>query len=93
MKDDSDSDFEKWITYDAFVDERFEQLSNMLDQIDYHELGGPGPPFQFPEPPDFFLPPPPIPGNIEECVTFSSHFDNCDISKVVKSTLWSNYFG
>ena len=82
MKDDSDSDFETWITYDAFVDERFEQLSNMLDQIDYLELRGPGPPFHFPEPPDFFLPPPPIPGNVEECVTFSSHFDNCDISKV-----------
>lgn len=50
----------------------------MLEQF---EIGGPGPPFQFPEPPDFFPPPPPIPGNIEECETFSSHFDNCDISK------------
>ena len=89
MKDDSDSDFEKWITYDAFVEERFEQLSNMLDQIDYHVLGGP--PFQFPEPPDFFLPPPPIPGNVEKCVTFSSHFESCDISKVYKRLcLWQS---
>ena len=79
MTDESDSDPEKWIRYEAYADERFEHLSSMLEQFD---IGGPGPPFEFPEPPDFFLPPPPIPGNVEECVTFSSHFDNCDISKV-----------
>lgn len=78
MTDESDSDPEKWIRYEAYADERFEHLSSMLEQFD---IGGPGPPFEFPEPPDFFLPPPPIPGNVEECVTFSSHFDNCDISK------------
>lgn len=69
-----------WISYEQFADERFNKHSQMLEQL---ELGpGPGPPiFDFPAPPDFFPPPPPIPGNVEECETFSSHFDHCDISK------------
>ena len=49
--------------------------------LEYFEIGGPGPPFEFPEPPDFFLPPQPIPGNVEDCGSFSSHFKSCDISK------------
>ena len=70
-----------WISYEQFADERFNKHSQMLEQL---ELGpGPGPPFfDFPPPPDFFPPPPPIPGSVEECETFSSHFDHCDISKV-----------
>ena len=53
--------------------------------LEHFEIGGHGPPFEFPEPPEFFLPSPPIPGNGEECVTFSSQFENCDISKVYSS--------
>ena len=53
--------------------------------LEHFEIGGPGPPLEFPEPPEFFLPPPPIPGSGEECVTFSSQFENCDISKVYSS--------
>jgi len=78
MTDESDSDHDEWIHYDTFACEKSEHDLNMLE---YFEIGGPGPPFEFPEPPDFFLPPPPIPGNVEECVTFSSHFESCDISK------------
>ena len=79
MTDESDVDQDEWIHYDAFAYERNEDRSTMLE---YLEIGGPGPPFEFPEPPDFFFPPPPIPGNVEECVSFSSHFDSCGISKV-----------
>ena len=49
--------------------------------FEYFEIGGPGPPFEFSEPPDFFLPPQPIPGNVEDCGSFSSHFKSCDILK------------
>ena len=79
MTDDSDVDHNDWAYYDDFVYERNEHQSRMLEHF---EIGGPGPPFEFPEPPDFFLPPPPIPGTVDECVTFSSHFENCDIFKV-----------
>ena len=79
MTDESDVDQDEWIHFDAFAYERNEDRSTMLEHF---EIGGPGPPFEFPEPPDFFLPPPPIPGDVEECVTFSSHFESCDISKV-----------
>ena len=79
MTDESDADHDEWILYDAFSYERNEDWSIMLEHLD---IGGPGPPFEFPEPPDFFLPPPPIPGDVEECVTFSSHFESCDILKV-----------
>ena len=80
LSDPHDSS-DDWISYEQFADERFNKHSQMLEQL---ELGpGPGPPiFDFPAPPDFFPPPPPIPGSIEECETFSSHFDHCDISKV-----------
>ena len=68
-----------WISYEEFAEERFHKHSQMLEQLEL----GPGPPiFDFPAPPDFFPPPPPIPGSSEECETFSSHFDHCDISKV-----------
>ena len=79
MTDKSDLDHGEWIHYNAFAYERNNHQSSMLE---HYEIGGPGPPLEFPEPPDFFLPPPPIPGNVEECVSFSSHFDSCDISKV-----------
>ena len=83
MTDNSDiSDYHDydWTPYSEYAEERLQKHSQMLEQL---EVGGLGPPFfDFPEPPDFFPPPPPIPGNIEECETFSSHFDNCDISKV-----------
>ena len=79
MTDESDTDHDEWIHYDTFACEKSEHELSMLEHF---EIGGPGPPFEFPEPPDFFLPPPPIPGNVEECVTFSSHFESCDISKV-----------
>lgn len=78
MSDEVDNDPSEWIHYHEFAEERVHKYSDMLEQF---EIGGPGPPFDFPEPPDFFPPPPPIPGNVEECETFSSHFDNCDISK------------
>ena len=79
MNDKRDIDPGNWIRYDSFAEERFDHISDMLEHF---EIGGPGPPLEFPEPPEFFLPPPPIPGSGEECVTFSSHFQNCDISKV-----------
>ena len=81
MTDESNVDHEDWVYYDDFACERNEHQLNMLE---YFEIGGPGPPFEFPEPPDFFLPPPPIPENVEECFTFSSHFESCDISKVIQ---------
>ena len=83
MTDSTDSDLlDDWTPYDQFAEERYQQHSVMLEQF---ELGpGPGPPHfdSFPEFPEFFPPPPPIPGSIEECETFSSHFQHCDISKV-----------
>ena len=79
MSDELSDDPSEWIHYQEFAEDRLNKYSHMLDQF---EVGGPGPPFDFPEPPDFFPPPPPIPGSVEECETFSSHFDNCDISKV-----------
>ena len=80
MSDEGVTDSSEWIHYQEFSEDRSQKYSHMLEQFELG--GGPGPPFDFPEPPDFFPPPPPIPGNIEECETFSSHFDNCDISKV-----------
>ena len=80
--DVGDDDSTHWISYDQYANDRLKKHSQMLKQL---EMGGPsgGPPiFDFPEPPSFFPPPPPIPGSIEECETFSSHFDHCDISKV-----------
>ena len=79
MSDEGTDDPSEWIHYQEFAEDRVQKYSHMLEQF---EVGGPGPPFDFPEPPDFFPPPPPIPGSVEECETFSSHFDNCDISKV-----------
>ena len=79
MTDDNVTVNDEWVYYDNFVYERNEHQSRRLEHF---ELGGPGPPFEFPEPPDFFLPPPPIPGTVDECVTFSSHFESCDIFKV-----------
>ena len=79
MTDDTDEDHDGWIYYDTYEYERNKHQSRMLEHF---EIGGPGPPFGFPEPPDFFLPPPPIRGTVDECVTFSSHFESCDISKV-----------
>ena len=88
LSDPHDSS-DDWISYEQFADERFNKHSQMLEQL---ELGpGPGPPiFDFPPPPDFFPPPPPIPGSVEECETFSSHFDHCDISKVkfILENIW-----
>jgi len=73
-----------WIRYDTYAKDRAEHF---VDMIEHFEIGGPGPPFEFPEPPEFFLPPQPIPGSGEECVAFSSHFENCDISKVHNSEM------
>ena len=84
MNDESDIDPGSWIRYDTFAEKRFDHVRDMLEHF---EIGGPGPPFEFPEPPEFFLPPPPIPGSGEKCVTFSSHFENCDISKVHNSEM------
>ena len=80
MSDEAPDDPSEWIHYQEFAEDRSQKYSHMLEQFELG--GGPGPPFDFPEPPDFFPPPPPIPGSVEECETFSSHFDNCDISKV-----------
>ena len=80
MSDELSDDPSEWIHYQEFAEDRSQKYSHMLEQFELG--GGPGPPFDFPEPPDFFPPPPPIPGSVEECETFSSHFDNCDISKV-----------
>ena len=80
MSDEPSDDPSEWIHYQEFAEDRLQKYSHMLEQFELG--GGPGPPFDFPEPPDFFPPPPPIPGSVEECETFSSHFDNCDISKV-----------
>ena len=79
MRDESDIDHHDWVYYDDFALERNELQSRMLEHF---EIGGPGPPFEFPEPPVFFLPPPPIPGTVDECVPFSSHIESCDIFKV-----------
>ena len=79
MSDELSEDSSEWIHYQEFAEDRVQEYSQMLEQF---EAVGPGPPFHFPEPPDFFPPPPPIPGTVEECETFSSHFDSCDISKV-----------
>ena len=68
---------EAWLPYEQFAAERSRRHgASMLGHGSDHFV------FEFPEPPDFFPPPPPIPGSREECATFSSHFDNCDISKV-----------
>ena len=79
MIDESDKDSENWIRYETYIEERVDHLLNMLEQF---EIGGPAPPFEFPKPPVFLVPKPPIPGTVEECETFSSHFESCDISKV-----------
>ena len=79
MIDESDKDSENWIHYETYIEERVNHLLNMLEQF---EVGGPAPPFEFPEPPIFLVPNPPFPGTVEECETFSSHFESCDISKV-----------
>ena len=76
MIDESDKDSENWIRYETYIEERVDHLLNMLEQF---EIGGP---FEFPKPPVFLVPKPPIPGTVEECETFSSHFESCDISKV-----------
>ena len=72
-----------WISYNEYVED---QHLVMLEDA-RHLVTGPGPPkFDVPPvppaPPEFLLPPPPLPGHSDECSTFSSHFDSCDISKV-----------
>ena len=79
MIDESDKDSENWIHYETYIEERVNHLLNMLEQF---EVGGPAPPFEFPKPPVFLVPKPPIPGSVEECETFSSRIESCDISKV-----------
>ena len=76
-EDANDSYPDDWISYDEYVEEHI-----MLE--DSHLVTGPGPPKfdEAPPPPEFLLPPPPLPGHSNECSTFSSHFDSCDISKV-----------
>jgi len=80
--EEDDSYPDEWISYDEFVED---QHLVMLE--DAHLVTGPGPPkFEDgppipPAPPEFLLPPPPLPGHSNECSTFSSHFDSCDISK------------
>ena len=83
MVDESDTDTDRWKSYDALIDERSEQVTSMLEQF---EISRPGPPYEFPEPPDFFLPPPPIPGIRKECFTYSSHLESCDVIKVKLSS-------
>ena len=75
--EEDDSYPDDWISYDEYVEEHI-----MLE--DSHLVTGPGPPKfdEPPPPPEFLLPPPPLPGHSNECSTFSSHFDSCDISKV-----------
>jgi len=75
-EDANDSYPDDWISYDEYVEEHI-----MLE--DSHLVTGPGPPKfdEAPPPPEFLLPPPPLPGHSNECSTFSSHFDSCDISK------------
>ena len=84
MTDNSESSSDQlqdWIPYEEFAEERYLKHSQMLEQL--HLGPGPGPPdFDLPDFPEFFPPPPPIPGTSEECETFSSHFQHCDISKV-----------
>ena len=81
--EEDDSYPDEWISYDEFVED---QHLVMLEEA--HLVTGPGPPkFEDgppipPAPPEFLLPPPPLPGHSNECSTFSSHFDSCDISKV-----------
>ena len=73
-----------WISYNEYVEDQHRLV--MLEDPG-HLVTGPGPP-KFdgppvpPAPPEFLLPPPPLPGHSNECSTFSSHFDSCDISKV-----------
>ena len=75
--EDAAEEAEAWLPYEQFAAERSRRHgASMLGHGSEHFV------FEFPEPPDFFPPPPPIPGSREECATFSSHFDNCDISKV-----------
>ena len=81
--EEDDSYPDEWISYDKYVED---QHLVMLEGA--HLVTGPGPP-KFdagppvpPAPPEFLLPPPPLPGHSNECSTFSSHFDSCDISKV-----------
>ena len=79
--EEDDSYPDDWISYDEYVED---QHLVMLE--DAHLVTGPGPPkfapLPPPAPPEFLLPPPPLPGHSNECSTFSSHFDSCDISKV-----------
>ena len=79
-EDSNDSYPDDWISYDEYVEEHI-----MLE--DSHLVTGPGPPKfdEPPPPPEFLLPPPPLPGHSNECSTFSSHFDSCDISKVTNN--------
>ena len=78
MLEGEDAYPDDWISYEAYAEE---QGSIMLE---HSPVPGPGPPGP-PGPPEFLLPPPPLPGGSTECSSFSSHFDTCDISKVILS--------
>ena len=79
MLEGEDAYPDDWISYEAYAEE---QGSIMLE---HSPVPGPGPPGP-PGPPEFLLPPPPLPGDSMECSSFSSHFDTCDISKVILSS-------
>ena len=68
MRDDSEKDSKDWIHYETYIEERFDHLLNMLEQV---EIVGSRRTFEFPEPPIFLVPQPPIPGTVEECETFN----------------------
>ena len=57
-------------------------FENMLEHHIEFEEHGPGPPFDFPMPPEFVPPPPLFPGPVDECKAINSHTDSCDIFKV-----------